>query len=259
MKRIIIFGAALLLAIGSASAWGMVGHRIVVELAKRHMTEQTKKNVAKYMPYDIVKDAVWMDQHRKDKPLRHTHHWHSFRYDDQKRYDINPSAKRGDVVRAIDIADFNLARYKELSDSAVVMNLRMLIHFVADMHCPSHADPLWKKWGKKVHFRGKTYNDFHYIYDIMPEWLYGRGNGAELKAAEALDTYSKSKRKKVCKGTVRDWADETARLTYITYEWNPIEGNMREDTVEISKEMTDIQMQNAGYRLAFLLNKYFGK
>ena len=249
----------LLMAIGTTSAWGTVGHRIVIELAKRHITEKTQKNVAKYMPYDIVKDATWMDNHRKDKGLRHTHFWHSFRYDDRKRYDINPSAKRGDVVRALDIADFNLSHYKELSDSAVVINLRMLIHFVADMHCPSHADPLWKAWGKKVYVRGKSYNDFHYIYDSMPEWIYGRDNGAEREAAAKLDTYPKGKSKKICKGSLRDWADETARLTSIIYEWNPVEGDMREDTIEISKAMTNTQLQNAGYRLAFLLNKYFNK
>lgn len=256
MKRLSLV-IILLCAVGTASAWGVVGHRIIVELAKRHMTDKAKENVAKYMPYDITKDAVWMDSHRKDKPIRYTHHWHSFRYDDQKRYDINPSARRGDVVRALDIADFNLSRYKECSDSTVVMNIRMLIHFVGDMHCPSHADPLWKGWGLKVNFKGKTYNDFHYIYDIMPQWLYGKKK--YIEAAAKLDTYSKGQRKKVCKGSLRDWADETARLTSIIYEWNPVEGNLREDTIEISTDMTNTQLRNAGYRLAYLLNKYFGK
>ncbi len=34
---------------------------------------------------------------------------------------------------------------------------------------------------------------------------------------------------------------------------------LREDTVEISKNLVNLQMRNAGYRLAYLLNKYFGK
>ena len=34
---------------------------------------------------------------------------------------------------------------------------------------------------------------------------------------------------------------------------------LREDTVEISKNLVNLQMRNAGYRLAYLLNQYFGK
>ena len=34
---------------------------------------------------------------------------------------------------------------------------------------------------------------------------------------------------------------------------------LREYTVEISKNLVNLQMRNAGYRLAYLLNKYFGK
>lgn len=46
----------------------------------------------------------------------------------------------------------------------------------------------------------------------------------------------------------------------MVYRWNlPETKILREDTVEISKNVVNLQMRNAGYRLAYLLNKYFGK
>ena len=49
--------------------------------------------------------------------------------------------------------------------------------------------------------------------------------------------------------------------TNVIHKWNPNNGTqeLRDDTVELSKELIDSQLRNAGYRLAHLLNRYFGK
>lgn len=57
-----------------------------------------------------------------------------------------------------------------------------------------------------------------------------------------------------------DWLSEVARDNAIIYEWNPHGTTvLRDDTVELSEELVNMQLRNAGYRLAFMLNKYFGK
>ena len=44
------------------------------------------------------------------------------------------------------------------------------------------------------------------------------------------------------------------------FDWNPPKTEvMRDDTVELSTDLVNKQMRDAGYRLAFLLNTYFGK
>ena len=81
-KSLLILAIALIFSIGNAQAWNKLGHRTVVEIAKRHLTEKTKQNIAKYMPYDITKDALWMDYNRgKKSPYRFTNSWHSYYYD----------------------------------------------------------------------------------------------------------------------------------------------------------------------------------
>ena len=265
MKKLFIIAFALLFVAQNAQAWNKLGHRTVVEIAKRHLTEKTKENIAKYMPYDITKDALWMDANRgKKSPYRFTNSWHSYYYDSKLRHDPNVPHKiqNGDTMRGLDLATYNLENYKELSDSAVIFNIRALLHFVGDMHCPSHCKYINGRDDAKprVYIKGEYMGSFHGLYDSMPEHVYGwEYDPANL--AKNLDTYSNGKIKKLCKGDHYDWAKECMQTTYGIHNWNPNDGtkDLRDDTIERSKGVIDIQLRHAGYRLAYLLNKYFGK
>ena len=264
MKKLLI--VIVLVAVSfSAQAWNKLGHRTVVEIAKRHMTDKTKENVAKYMPYDITKDALWMDSNRgKKSKYRFSNSWHSYYYDSKFRHDPNAPNKiaNGDTMRALDLATYNLDMYKELSDSAVIYNIRAILHFVGDMHCPSHCKFIGGRddAAPKVFLKGQPMGSFHGFYDSIPEHIYGWDKEPAELAAE-LDTYSNGKIKKTCKGNHHEWAKECMRNTNIIHQLNPNDGtaDLRDDTIERSKEMTDTQLRHAGYRLAYLLNKYFGK
>ena len=265
MRRLFIALVAIaLIGIESASAWGKLGHSTVVEIAKRHLTEKTKENLAKYMPYDIVKDASWMDANRgKKSKYRFSNSWHSYYYDSKFRHDPNVPNKvaNGDTMRALDLAERNLSIYKELSDSAVIYNIRIILHMVGDMHCPSHCKLIGGRDDKgKVYIKGEEIKSFHRLYDSMVSRIYGKNKKPAELAAE-LDTYSKAKRKKICKGDHHDWAKECMRNTNVIHQWNPNNGSgeVLDDTVERSKDLIDMQLRLAGYRLAHLLNKYFGK
>ena len=181
-KFLILTFASVALIAQNASAWGKLGHEIVIKVAERHLTDRAKANIAKYMSYDLKTDAVWMDQHRKDKEIAYTTLWHVYNVDAANRYDPNPRLKKGDAMRGLCTADYNLRHYEELSDSAVVMNLRMILHFVGDMHCPTHT--LFEKHHRRLHctLNGKPEKSFHVLYDKMPQLLYPDGKAEETAA-----------------------------------------------------------------------------
>lgn len=265
MKKLLLCALSLCLGIESSLAWGGYGHRTVVEIAKRHLTEKTKENIAKYIPYDITKDASYMDRIRgKKSPYRFTNSWHSYYYDSKLRHDPNVpnKVKNGDALRALDLADRNLSMYKELSDSAVIFNIRMVLHFVGDMHCPSHCKYINGRDDAKpkVHLKGVEMGSFHGFYDRMPESIYG-GEKSVAELAAELDTYSKGQIKRICKGNHHDWAQDCMQTTNVIHKWNPNDGtkDLRDDTIELSKPVIDKQLRHAGYRMAHLLNRYFGE
>lgn len=259
MKRILLLTIAFAtMWQQSANAWGKLGHEIVIKVAERHLTEEAKRNIAKYMDYDLKTDAVWMDHHRHDKGIEYTTAWHVYNVDENHNYDPNPRLKKGDVLTGIRVAEYNLAHYEELSDSTVLMNLRMLLHFVGDMHCPTHSYVPGPRCFWECTLNGKKQKSFHGVYDKMPDMLYGKTSAEEV-AAE-IDNLKKKEIKRVQAGTLFDWAKDCGDNNAVIYEWNPFNTvELNPDTVELSRDLVAKQLRNAGYRLAYLLNKLFGE
>lgn len=262
MKRLFVIVAFVALSVSSAYAWSTLGHEVVIAVAQRHLTEKTKENIAKYIAYDLKKDAVWMDYHRHDEPIAYTTNWHTCYFDENFNYaPLYPrKAAVGDVVRSIQVVEayFRNHGYKNLDEETVIFNIRMLIHFMGDAHCPTHNyfDGLDARWACELN--GKKYKKFHSVYDRMPALIWGKTPADEVAAK--IDNASKREIKRIVAGTVYDWMSDSARNIRQIYDWNP-KGTeiLRDDTVELSTEMVNEQMRNAGYRLAYLLNLYFGK
>ena len=264
MKKLIIVAIAIVASMGTMAAWGRHGHEVVIAVAQRHLTEKTKKNIEKFIDYDLKKDAVWMDIHRNDKPIDYSDGWHSFYYDKDFKYNPNITRKmaKGDVFRALTLVDatFHDKGYERHCDSIVVFHLRSLIHFVGDMHCPvhTHTDGFSSKYGK-CKLNGKTYKSFHTVYDAIPKLIWGSELTAD-QIAEKLDNAKRKEIKKIVSGTIYDWMTGIARMNRVVYDWHAGEPTvLREDTVELSTELINTQLRNAGYRLAYLLNLYFGE
>ena len=259
MKRFLAIALAVIyIGIGYTYAWGKFGHDIIVEIAKRHLTEKTKANIAKYMPYDITTESVWMDKHRRDKEIAYTTAWHVYNVDENYEYDMNPRLYKGDAILAMKVSDFNLEKYRELSDSAVVMNLRFVLHFTGDIHCPTHSYVPGPRCFWPCELNGKKLKSFHSLYDLIPTLLHPKKRCVEV-AAE-LDNAKRGEIKRLQKGDFHEWAHEIGAMNAVIYKWNPHNKEILDpNTVELSRDLVNLQMRNAGYRLAYLLNKYFDK
>lgn len=261
MKKTLLFSLCLILFSQGCFAWGKLGHETVIAIAERHLTEKTKANIAAIMPYDMKVDAVWMDMHRNDADMAFTTNWHTFLvYPDSHKYDPNPKWGKGDAIYALNLAKYNLSDYKDLDSATVLMSLRMLIHFTGDMHCPVHVSYYGNPAPKVEEYKGEKLS-FHRVYDSMPNRLF-EGLTAD-QIAERIDNAKKSYMKKIAKGSFEDWAKNCGDNCTVIYDINPAQGKkvmtLREDTDEASRELIETQLRNAGYRLAYLLNEFFGK
>lgn len=258
MRRIFILLLIFSASINSAFAWGEFGHKVIVEIAKRHITEKAKANIAKYIPYDITEDAVYMDAHRKDKEIGYTTAWHVYNLDERYEYDMNPRLYKGDAILAMKVVEHNLTKQERLTDSAIVMNIRCLIHFAGDMHCPTHSYVPGPRCFWPCELNGRKFSTFHAVYDHMPKMVHPNKSFAEV--ATEIDNAKKREIKRVQQGDLHDWARDIGLQNHKIYEWNPHNTKvLNENTVELSRSLINLQMRNAGYRLAYLLNRYFDK
>ena len=92
----------------------------------------------------------------------------------------------------------------------------------------------------------------------MPNSLYPNKSCVEIAAN--LDNAKRGEIKRIQKGDLHEWAHEIGTMNAVIYKWNPHNTKvLNPNTVELSRNLVDIQLRNAGYRLAYLLNKYFGE
>ena len=133
-------------------------------------------------PYDVTKDAVWMDIHRNDKEIAYTTAWHVYNVDDNYEYDMNPRLAKGDAILAMKISEHNLLKYERLTDSAVVMNLRMVLHFAGDIHCPTHSYVPGPRCFWPCTLNGKKFKFFHSLYDYIPTMLHPNKSCVDVAA-----------------------------------------------------------------------------
>ena len=157
-----------LLAAGPVIAWGALGHKLVGELAQRHLTPAASAEVARLLAGEadptLAGVATWADDLRNRDPesFKRTSRWHYVNLSsDSCRYAPERDCKDGQcVVAAIDAQRAILADRTQ-PPAARRDALKFLVHFVGDVHQPLHANARNDQGGNKYQISLRT--------DIEPE------------------------------------------------------------------------------------------
>ena len=250
-----LFALLVLMPSQEASAWGREGHETIAKIAERHLTKRARKRIERYLGgHSIVYYAKWADEYRHTPEYRFTNGWHSTPVDADCRYnDSLLDPEEGNAIFAIEKCSQTLQDYRNLPDSTVAVNLKLLIHFVGDMHCPSHIRYPGLKV-KNVVFRGKK-QSYHGVWDsgvlnATHDWSYS-------EYADHLDRLSKKEIEAISEGTPSDWFEDSARNCRVIYDWAQEGSELDRPFLFEAKALVEDQITRAGYRLARVLNDLF--
>ena len=284
MKRVLILALSFVVAMGAqrAMAWGTVGHHCAAYIAEQHLTPEAKEKTRHYLQHTLSYYAMWMDRWRGIKEFEAINNGHSVRTTDNGRkisWEALTSSTMGNAVptppgRAMGhllnaMNELGNGKYKELPDSVVRQRLINMIHYVPDMHCPSHCGfpekfyPLASKYNLKR--KGKFAN-FHSFWDGSPGYL--RKNITVKKYAEMVDNVSPKESKKWQKGLeqkslqkgIDSWGKGIIKRAHRAYAILPEGSDLAKLTNEQKAqvhELADESILIGGYRLAYVLNTIF--
>ena len=269
MKKIITSVVALVALFGvqSAKAWGTWGHHAVAFIAEKHLTPEAKAQCERYLQFSLPHYSSWQDYWRNSHPFEEITHWHMNRVDkDFMTVGTKGNVSR-DAVTQINriVKEMEKGKYKQMSDSLVAVNLKLLIHMVGDMHCPCHMayskDFLQQRGvkGVSIFVKGKKY-DYHKFWDASPQIMHPKWKADDY--LKACDTYSPKQIKKISKGNVYKWSVDNAKREVVMFGfWERHEEltKMSKERRENINELMHTQLAYAGYRLAATLNKLFAK
>ena len=263
MKKIIFVMFAVVMVANEALAFNEYGHKSIVTLANKYLTENAKKEVKAILNNDMVNEAVWLNTLRKNPETAYTKDWHFFHLDENHK---STTVDANDGVVVLEKAISVLRDRKNHSEVDVQTALRTVIHLVGDMHCLSHIRIEGVEETKGFIFyhwnevEGKSRKDWKsQWYSHWNNGYFGRYNKIFPidYHANDIDIHCNAKKAEYEKGTPRFWAENVGEdVVRALKDFQPGE-SVRTQTIQLYEYNHVKCMAKASYRLAALLNDIF--
>jgi len=235
--------------------WGKNGHRATGEIAEKHLTKRAKKKIDKILKgQSLAFVSTFADEIKSDRKYNMYYSWHYINMDFDENYATAKKNPKGDLVTGIKKC-IEVLKDKNSSDADKEFFLKMLVHFVGDLHQPMHIGRREDKGGNtlQVQWFGRGTN-LHRVWDsdMIEEWDMSYSD-----LANNAKDLSKKQIEAIQEGNVTDWVDEVHEVTKKVYKSVKVGENLRyRYSYEHFGTVRD-QLQKAGIRLAKVLNDVF--
>jgi hypothetical protein len=261
----------------AAMAWSALGHRLVGELAERHLSPAAEAQVTVLLAGEpdptLAGVAIWADQLRDNDPERfkQTSRWHYVNTPPGTcAYQPARDCPDGNcVITAIERQRAILADRRQ--PLAVRRDaLKFVVHFVGDIHQPMHANNRDDKggndfqvslrtdmepeaWARNRYANGVMGTSLHSVWDY---YILG-SEGLDLRHyANRLDALPWPPMVAATSGP-EAWAGESCRLVDARHLY-PDRHTMDRSYLDAERPLAEQRVRQGAYRLAQLLDDALG-
>ena len=235
--------------------WGKNGHRATGKIAEKHLTRKAKKCIDKILKgQSLAFVSTYADEIKSDKNFNKYYSWHYVNMDLDETYEEAEKNPKGDLVTGINTC-IKVLKDKKSTEEEKNFHLKMLVHFVGDLHQPLHIGRKEDKGANdiQVQWFGKGTN-LHSLWDskLIDDWEM-----SYIELADNADDLSKKQIQAIEKGTVVEWVNEVHKLTNKVYNSVKKGENLRYKYSYNHFGTVRSQLQRGGIRLAKILNEIY--
>lgn len=250
----ILISLILLLHVSAAFSWGQNGHRIIGLIADQNLSAEAKRKLSDLLGQDSLAElSTWGDFIRSDEAWRHAGPWHYVSISDGKTYESSKKNKKGDIIVAIKRYSMEL-KNKKLKRKQRATAVKMLVHFIGDIHQPLHVGRASDQGGNKI--RLSWFGQNSNLHKVWDEHLIDGQKLSFTEYVSFLDKPSAEKIKKWQNSSVTDWASESLKLRSNVYDYpKKKKGGWEYKYIFKNRDIVNTRLLQAGYRLANELNK----
>lgn len=262
MKKLILglIVLAVLCLPARSFAWGMLGHRIVGEIASKYLTPQAKTAIEKILGNETLALAsTWADYIKSDTNYRYLNAWHYADFKENLSYnEFVKSLNEETEANAYNKMQFLIKELKKksLSLEKKQMYLRLLVHIAGDVHQPFHSSEEGDQGGNQL--KVMWFNEPSNIHRVWDEHLIEYQQLSYTEYVNAINFTTASQRQQLQKQPMAQWLFESYKIsTSLRKELKP---EQRLSYAYNFKHVATLnnQLLKGGVRLAGILNQIFG-
>ncbi len=241
-------------------AWGVIGHRVVGEIADKYLNTTARAKIHAILGTESIALASnWADFIKSDSSLKYLDPWHYINLDSVlSRKDVQDYLNKDTAIDLYTRMNFLVKELKKknLSPDKKSFYLKLLIHFVGDAHQPMHV-------GGKSDLGGNTirvlwFNEPSNLHRIWDEHLIEFQQLSYTEYTDAINHPNAALRKK--------WQAENMSVWF--YESYEIGQQLRTEITQPNQRLSyqynfnhiatlNQRLLQGGVRLAALLNEIF--
>ena len=138
LRRTATLAAAIALAVPSVgNAWGQTGHRVIGEIAQKHISGKTRAEIELFLgEEDLAQASAWADEERSNPDTfwqREAGPYHYVTVPEGQTYAEVGAPEEGDALSAL--ARFTqTVRDPNASREQKALALKFIVHIVGDVH-----------------------------------------------------------------------------------------------------------------------------
>lgn len=254
----VLFTALLFCLTVNASAydWGHTGHRVTGEIAQQYLNRKARKAIKELLDGEsLARVSTYGDEIKSYSEFKEYGPKHYVNIPFNTTYDAHPKSENGDVISAIDTC-IAVLQSKTATKAEKAFQLRMLIHFIGDLHQPLHTGIEDDKGGNDFQVRWfKDGTNLHSVWDTKLIEHYGM---SYTELASNMPALSRADYKTMAAGTHRDWLADSRVVVKEIYARTKVGEELGYRYMADFKETLFTQLQKGGVRLAALLNNVLG-
>ncbi|MFH4965786.1 S1/P1 nuclease [Gaetbulibacter sp. M235] len=253
----IVLSISLLCSFNSYASddWSNTGHRVVGKIADQYLKRKTKRKIEKLLNNkSLALVSTFGDDIKSDKRFDAFYTWHFINMPLDSNYEESEKNTNGDLVSGINTC-IKIIKDDTSSDDDKAFYLKLLIHFIGDLHQPMHVGLVEDKGGNDFKLQW-FYKDSN-LHSVWDREMIDSFNMSYSELADNADVLNKDQVKAIQEGTIVDWVNDTHKLTRHVYANVKPNDNLRYSYSYDNFETVRSQLQKGGIRLAKVLNDLF--
>lgn len=252
---LIIFLITFLAGNANNPDWGQTGHRTIGKIAENYLEAKTKREISKILDgQSLALVSTFGDDIKSDKRYKDFYSWHYVNMPFGVKYEDSEKNPNGDLVTGIEKCK-SVILDKNASKDDKAFYLKLLVHFIGDLHQPMHVGRAEDKGGNTIQVQ--WFNDGTNLHSVWDSKMIDSFQMTYTEMAANADKISKEQVKYLQQGTIADWANETQTFAIKAYASTEVGEKLSYNYMYENFGLVRSQLQKGGIRLAKVLNDLF--